>query len=653
MHIYLVFFTVLLNINPESGPQSCAEVKTNDGVPALFIDDEPYPPFAYMSYLGEKKYYQEVAERDIHIYNIPAYLGDRGINSASGIGPFRPPVWVGENRYDFSSIAKDFDEILAADPQAKVIVRFHLDPPLWWENKNLDSAARLPDGTVFRHSFSSEKWREEAGEALRSSIEWLSDSDYTEYLIGIHVAGGYTEEWFYHFRDTFYDESPVRTEAFRRWLRHEYNNDITKLQSAWNNKAITFSTAETADISGEIRRDEWRNPVTEQNYIDTYRFHAETMVDNIIYFTQIVKEASNDCLLTGAFYGYHYFVTDARRGHGALAKLLEYPGLDYLSSPNVYHRVAGEDWAPMAAIKSVQMHGKLWLAENDTRTSETTLLRDRAPEINPEGGWYDGGVWLGPKDPETSVALLWKNAGRMLTHGYGGWWFDMWGGWFSHPLLLSVLEKTQQFFVEFPPEEEEKMEAEVGVIVDEEIGFRDTSFGKLSGKILSNRYPLGKTGAPHDLFLRSDLDSVITRDYKIIWLMGLPELKDEERNELEKWLKQGTMVLWTHTNGTKIYNNSEEEIDMYEKFEWSASELRELWKKAGVHIYLDTDDVLYAGRKWLTLHTTVGGKKVIEFPFYAQVVDPLTKEVLSDSTKSLELKLDSISTKLLVVSPLE
>ncbi|HBE43732.1 MAG TPA: hypothetical protein DDW27_21575, partial [Bacteroidales bacterium] len=63
--------------------------------------------------------------------------------------------------------------------------------------------------------------------------------------------------------------------------------------------------------------------------------------------------------------------------------------------------------------------------------------KEKAPDIAPPGQ-YESGVWLGPEDMKTSVAFLWKNAGRMLAYGYGGWWFDMWGGWFSHPELLNV-----------------------------------------------------------------------------------------------------------------------------------------------------------------------------------------------------------------------
>src|SRR5690606_31947090 len=125
-------------------------------------------------------------------------------------------------------------------------------------------------------------------------------------------------------------------------------------------------------ISGRERAQGWRNP-SDLQYFDTFDFHAGTMANHILYFSRIVKETSGNSLLTGAFYGYHYFVSDPRRGHGSLAKLLDAPHLDYLSSPNDYRRVAGEDWAPMAAIKSIQLHGKLWLAENDTRTSITTL----------------------------------------------------------------------------------------------------------------------------------------------------------------------------------------------------------------------------------------------------------------------------------------
>ena len=102
----------------------------------------------------------------------------------------------------------------------------------------------------------------------------------------------------------------------------------------------------------------------------------------------------------------------------------------------------------MVAVDSVRLHGKIWMTENDTRTFLTRFLIDVAPELcpkGPEGKYYQGGLWAGPETLEISVALMRNNTARMLTHGYGGWWFDMWGGWYSHPALLEEIRAAQIF----------------------------------------------------------------------------------------------------------------------------------------------------------------------------------------------------------------
>jgi beta-galactosidase len=625
--------------------QNKAEIKIFAGVPALFINDKLYPPFAYMSYLGEMENYKELEKTGIHLYCFPAYLGDRGINSRSGIGPFRNPVWIGEDQYDFSSIIKDFEKIVKSDSQAKIIIRLHLDPPVWWEKSNPDASGQLEDGSTFRQCFASEKWQNETGKVFKDCIKWLLKSPYSKYLIGIHVAAGFTEEWFYH-PPQFDDINQARINAFREWLRNKYENNNSKLKAAWNDPEISFETSRPGEINQKNPETRWRDPEKEQNIIDTYQFNSEILVDNIKYFCRIVKNVSKGKLLTGVFFGYHYYLTDPRRGHGALSKLLDCKDLDYLSSPNAYNRIMGEDWPPMSAIQSIQMHGKLWLAENDTRTSITTLLREKAPEIAPSSGYYDGGVWLGPDDLETSVSFLWMNAGRMLTQGYGGWWFDMWGGWFSHPQLLNVIEKSTDFYVEYTQITGEEMKAEVCVIVDEQISFWDASYGQLSGEILSNRHPLAKTGAPYDLFLRTDTDNIPVDQYKIIWLLGLPELNEQDTSRIKEWIGQGITVLWTNGDGTKLYKNNKEEF-FKDKIFWSDSQLRQIYNNSGVHVYLNSGDVFYIGRNWFCIHSIFGGKRTVNFPFFTQVIDPLENRILSQSTNILELTLEPKSTIIL------
>src|SRR5690606_1830709 len=252
-----------------------AEVKKNEGVPTLFVNGAPYPPYAYMSYLGESKFYQEMDSVGVHLYNIPAYLGDRGINSISGIKPFRQPIWVGEHQLDYTSIQQDFDELIAADPAALAIVRIHLDAPIWWEKQHPEHASLQPDGSTFRTSMYSTLWRDEAGKVLTQLVQWLEQSSYARHLVGIHVAGGFTEEWFYHFNDEFYDESSIRLERFREWLKERYANDVLRLRGSWNHPDVTFENARPGDISGRVKADRWRVADTAGQVFDTFVFHGE------------------------------------------------------------------------------------------------------------------------------------------------------------------------------------------------------------------------------------------------------------------------------------------------------------------------------------------------------------------------------------------
>ena len=295
-------------------------------------------------------------------------------------------------------------------------------------------------------------------------------------------------------------------------------------------------------------------------------------------------------------------------------------------------------------------HGKLWLAENDTRTCLTTLLKDKAPEIPPPGQ-YETGVWIGPEDMETSVALLWKNAGRMLAQGYGGWWFDMWGGWFDDPRLLDVIRSTQTFYSRYVPTQSDAMDAEVCVVVDEQLCFMDATYGAKTDRLLWNMFALAKTGAPYDHFLRTDLFSLGIDKYKTVWLMGFLELTDRERELIDSLKKQGITVMWTEANGTHILTKNqdlfEEGVDSY-----TNDLLRSIFQDAGVHIYDHSGDVLYVGRDWICVHTTHAGEKSLELPFDARVVDPVSDETLYRSTRTIDFEMDTNSTVLFRVEPL-
>ncbi len=591
-----------------------SEVRVTGNEPALWVNGKRVPPFAYMSYLGESRYYKEVGDHGMKIYCLPAYLGDQGINSASGIKPFRRSFWIGENKYDFSIIEEEFRKLTDVQPDADVIIRVHLDPPVWWEKANPDEVCRLPDGSAFRVSFSSEQWRKDAGNTLSELLKWLAESEFNRNLIGIHVAGGGTEEWFYHYINEFHDKSKSRQRGFRTWLSNRYQNNVSALRSSWKTDTVTFANAREADISGKTVVRKIYNRMEDTHFLDTYDYQSQVMVDNIKYFSELVKKQSNGRLLTGAFYGYHLFVTDPRRGHGALHQILEFPHLDYLSSPNDYRREPGIDWLPMAAVQSVQLHGKLWLAENDTRTHLTRLLKDVAPDINPEGDWYGGGVWKGPENKETVKGLLWKNAGRMLAYGYGGWWFDMWGGWFSDPEYLSILKKLPELYRDNIQGTPAGYQPEVAVVVDEKLQFYDGTMGQITNTVLSNRYSLGNSGTGFDIFLRSDLSHLETKNYKVVWYLGLESLSDQERSVMARLQGQTPVSLTTDHTGSFLFKKNRLSDEYPGKIRWEHDELRKVFSSGNVHLFTSGNEVVYAGNNWLMIHTTEAGEKIIDLP---------------------------------------
>lgn len=642
-----VFLSIGIN-DTWARPQTHADVRMHEGVPALYINDTLYPPFAYMSYLGEVPYYRSMAESGIHLYCFPAYLGDQGINCESGIGLFREPIWKDYNRFDFSSMQQDLEKIVSVDPQARIIMRIYLDPPKWWVEKNHEDACLMPDGTHFRQCFASEKWKKDTGKALLKCVKWLQNSSYAEHIVGIHVAAGGTEEWYYHLPQRN-DRNPILVTAFRSWLKDKYAGQVSELQHAWRDSLVTFETATMVNMS-RAPENRWLKPAEARQTFDTYQFHSEVMVDDIIYFCQLVKKATSDRWLTGVFYGYHNNIVDPRMGHCACAKLLECEYVDYMSSPNRYLRVAGEDWPPMVAVQSIMHHGKLWLAENDTRTCLTTLLKDKAPEITPPGQ-YEAEVWHGPQDMETSVSLMWKNAGRMLAQGYGGWWFDMWGGWYDDPRLLEVIRQTKDFYAKYGSVESKAMGAEVCVVVDEQYCFMDASYGAQIGYMLLNIFALAKTGAPYDHYLRTDLFSLDMEKYKTVWLMGVQELTDREKDLIQSLLEKGVTVMWTGPEGTHLYS---ENSDIFEKdvLNYSEDQLRSIFEKAGVHIYDQGGDVFYVGRDWLCIHTLQAGEKHIDLPFEARVIDPVNEEILYRSTRTIDFDMEANSTLIFRVEPL-
>lgn len=82
-----------------------------------------------------------------------------------------------------------------------------------------------------------------------------------------------------------------------------------------------------------------------------------------------------------------------------------------------------------------------------------------------------------------------------------------------------------------------------------------------------------------------------------------------------------------------------------------ASVLRNIARYAGVHIYSDAGDVLYANNSLLGVHALAGGKRTFKLPARAEMVyDAFRKRPLARGVSSFEVFLEPASTELYILS---
>ena len=521
----------------------------------LEVNGKIVSPVAYMTYHPAREQYEDFQKIGTQLFSVGVYLGDQGINSISGIRPFRPSLWKGEGKYDFSAVDEDLARIFPTGREGFVIPRVYLDCPLWWEEGHPEELCRDWAGNSLRQSFASQRWRKETAEVLCALIDHVEASPWQENVIGWQVAAGGTEEWAYHRRRDFpaqySDYSAPAQKAWHTWLERKYG-EIGALNHAWRTQYGSFS--EVAVPSPLEREFSWggvlRDPMAEENAVDFYQYHSFLIADTILYFCRLVKEHTRRRCITGAFYGYLMEIMHADVGHLSLRQVLESPDIDFLASPNSYFdcRGAGIDWPFMSLVDSARLHGKLWFVESDTRTHLTRPMKETMPESDSGNGYYQWeGAWRGPETRELSLALLEKGFGKILTGQVGTWWFDMWGGWYQDPAYMDFLTNAGRIMEEQERDPAEST-AEIAVFVDGmSYSYFSLNAPELGQLVYRQRKALGLMGAPYHLYQPDDLlreDFDVGR-YKLAIFLNCVRMEEETvRAVAQKLQKDGKTLVW-------------------------------------------------------------------------------------------------------------
>ena len=582
----------------------CSSVGLCGGVPTLFVNGKPFPAAAYMTYFVDRGDFAAFAKAGYRLFSLPVLCAGRWINAAVKSPPFTRGIFDGTDEGDFSVLDASVEKVLRACPDALLLPRLNLSAPLRWVASHPESE-NVPLG---RELLYSPAYGELAREMLRRVLRHVRESPYAGHIVGWMLAGGNTEEWFHFDLNGGLGENALPF----------FNADLKE-------RAPGLCPARAPDLSLLRGKGPTHGNALLERYLE---FANRSVAELIVSLARTAKEETGRCLAVGAFYGYSTEVTSPLWGTHALKTLLNSPDVDFICSPNSYcgARSPALDWPEMFPAASVRLHGKLCLQECDVRTFLTRPLCETVPGFDPERV-YVSGVWSGPGTREGSLSLLKKTFCRQLIARNGFWWFDMWGGWYRDPALLAAVKEFRELYEASLALPERQSVASLAVFTDESV-YALLTDGPLRAAPALQREDLGALGAPYDLYDLSDFDTVY-EDYRAVLFLldgALPQV----RAAAEKCEVRGIPVL----SYTK------------DKTRYSAAELRAFCKRAGVHVYLSTGDLLYANASLLAVYAVKAGEKRIDLGGVYAYCEKLTENGLRGEGRTLTLFMRENETRL-------
>lgn len=435
-----------------------AEVKPLQGRPTLFVDGQPTAPafYALTHAYGARWSWEEVPQRNLknfydagfRLFQLDLYFEDLWFRDAKEL--------------NLDKAQRQVRGLLEVAPDARVVLRVHVNAPYWWNEANRTECVEFADGPVdqrtygppfnledgdinrpLRASLASLKWRQEAGEKLKEFCQRFAATPEGDAVIGLHLSGGVYGEWHnWGFIDHDPDTGPAMTAYFRAWLQRKYAGDAA-LQQAWadakaTRTGATVPTLAERDFSADGI---FRDPQKERRVIDYFTAQHDVVAEDIEHFTGIAKQAWPRPLIVGVFYGYLHmtFGRQAAGGHLAIERVLKCPTLDYLSAPQSYWgstQPAGGSGNSRGIVESTLAHGKLWLDELDNGNLQKKPGGDAARS-------------LGRFDPDY-LPVLQRSALLPLLRGAGLWYYDFGPresfGWWDDPRYLEKIRAEKAFF---------------------------------------------------------------------------------------------------------------------------------------------------------------------------------------------------------------
>ncbi|MBR5295053.1 MAG: hypothetical protein IKU24_00515 [Clostridia bacterium] len=121
-------------------------------------------------------------------------------------------TWFGEGDYRFEGFDQQMEMFLTAAPDALFFINLHIDVRPWWLEEN---PGNVDSFTHLSQIAGNEKWKKDTCDYIKAFIDY-AESKYENKILGYWLLGGNTTEWFS--RADGEESHPVKLAAYRKYL---------------------------------------------------------------------------------------------------------------------------------------------------------------------------------------------------------------------------------------------------------------------------------------------------------------------------------------------------------------------------------------------------------------------------------------------------
>lgn len=572
--------------------------------------------FCYRSFWPEFEAMRQFQEAGVNTVCIFA------ANTANSLGqPYSkyPPVWRWFGKYDFESLNKQYDDVLAVNPDAEFICMVDLNTPVWLEHQLAlrGHSGECDSFTMLSSACANPAWRKETTAYLEAIVRHM-EGRYGDRIKAYLLACGQTDEWMDYSCGI---AGRAKTQAWKDWRAAH-----GKAEAA----IPALERLDRASFENLIR-----DPATEQDVIDYAQFTGDLVADTALGFAAKTRSLVPKQRQIGMFFGYILQLTKMRlvwSGHLEYERVFASPDVDFLISPGTYaDRPMGGGSGFMVPNGSRVLQGKGFLHEIDHRTPTYNVHLDEFVSI----------AWMVPwKDQAETDAGLKREFALAIVNQASLWCFDMWGGVFKTPETMRVVAQGKKLWDDFGAKPW-KSAAEVALVADPQSARYLNDRNNAVPEIYQNtRNKLNRLGAPFEVFSFNDLPHADLSRFKMIVFPGLFEITPAKREILEKSVFQdGRTVFFAYAPGISdgktldvarvkdltgtAYQTAG--VSTVQRGGWKAvyvpgyeditpQTLRQAAVEAGVTIYCEDFVPVFANEGLVAVHVAEGGQKAITLP---------------------------------------